>query len=466
MKVSMNPDLRSVMLSPALPSAIFLFGLTFCLAIAHFTGLAWQQHDTVVLYASLFVWVLVIAWRRRDAINRLGAIDVLFSMFVITIMAGVVMPHGEIYDSIIKSMYYLPFMVLAPYLCGRMMISQDVGFLSQIMVGLGLAVLPLLLIEFLISPGPLAGRWMFFGLNHGSLLVGCILAIALTSLCEYLIAHQNDEKQGDLSRLVCYGLIGIFTITLVWVRARGWLVGGLVGVAVVTFLAENWKFSSRLGLFFYVVIIAGISLAVMPRADARFYAQILIAPKLLFPNSMSPVSVSSPSRSPVSVSSPSTSPVSVIQSKPILGKASCSYLEAGVNSIMIRSVLYQEAAAIFMEKPLFGMGSARFGEKSCVGVGGFPHSTILQSFAELGLLGGGLLLGVFSVALIALGRRNFSKFRGEKGCKVRFVLALLTVFLIVDQVYGNYFVMVGTCLMLGITARMQVMSKKDFAVHK
>lgn len=115
---------------------------------------------------------------------------------------------------------------------------------------------------------------------------------------------------------------------------------------------------------------------------------------------------------------------------------------------------------MFSENPVFGVGAARFGEQSCAGPMAFPHSTILQGGAELGLIGGGLLIGLMMLAAVTLARPLLSVRQGSNWSVHAFVLALFAAFQLGDQIYGNYFMSVGTWLLLGIAASMRAVDNR------
>jgi O-antigen ligase len=123
--------------------------------------------------------------------------------------------------------------------------------------------------------------------------------------------------------------------------------------------------------------------------------------------------------------------------------------------------MYREAAAMFLENPVMGVGADRFGELSCIGPGWFPHSTILQAFAELGALGGGLLVGLLAFAAVTQVRPLLSVRSVADWPINAFVLALFATFLVADQIYGNYFMAVGVSLMLGVTASLRAQGLRD-----
>lgn len=423
--------------SPAYPAAWLLFGMLFTLAVAHFVAMPWPQLATVAVYAVPLAWVSVLAWREQWHIRFVTALDVLFVGFVLLVSASLVFQGGRLGEAG-KFARYLPFMVVIPYLCGRLMRVSDIALFMRATLIAGMTMLPLLLIDRFTSPERETTRWPFFGQDHGALLVGVLLAAALIALCVRILDCRNmGERNNRLGRLLLYGLIGLMTVFLVWITARGWLLAGLAGGAVVCLSARQRPIWRRVGLLAAVLAIAWLSLSALPKLDphfGRFYAQ--------------PTDLGSRTEPTLGATGP------------ILGDASCQPLKDGLNSIAIRWMLYREAMAMFSENPIFGVGAARFGGRSCAGSTGFPHSTILQGFAELGLIGGGLLVGLFALAAITL-LRPFLHVKQEPNWSAgAFVLALLAAFLVADQIYGNYFMSVGTWLILGIAASMRANVKQ------
>jgi hypothetical protein len=437
MKFKLTPVLFSTFLSPAIPAGFFLFGLTFLFAIVHIAGFAWNFNATVIFYSSLFVWVVLLTWLRREVPYAFGLIDALFLLFISTVVTSTLV-HGYLSETVKNQMYYLPFMVLAPYQCGRLMCSADIGLLSKITICMGLAVLLLMLIDFLVSPSTEAGRWPFFGLDHGPLLVASLLSITLISISAKVVASSSEQK--NVVYTVFFTFISILIIVLVWVKARGFFFISIVGVFILAWSAKNRDINIRLGLVIFVLAISVIALKALPEADISFYEKLLSHPHI---SSMS------------------------IEHKeaPILGLDSCKPFEESENSTAMRWVLYQEAVAIFIVKPLFGIGAGRFGDRSCTGSGGFPHSTVLQSFSELGIVGGCTLLGLLFVSILTLVRKCIFIQHNVATTEAVFVLGLFLTFLLLDQIYGNYFMMVGTSLMLGITARIEIENKKACEVY-
>jgi len=441
-KMSSVMKRMAFILSPAYPAAWLLFGMLFALAAAHFLAAAWSKTATAVFYVVPLGWVSVLAWQGRRHVWPVTALDVLFVGFVLLVSASLAFQSGFGAESG-KYARFLPFMVVIPYVCGRLMRVADVALLSRTTLIAGVAMLPLLLLDRYTSPGQEGGRWSFFGYDHAALLVGALLAAALLALCVRVLGCCNPEVRNDRSeRWIYWGLMGLVTVLLVWVKARGWLLAGLAAVTVACLTARHRFITTRIGLLAVVLAIAGITVVSLPRLDpqsGRFYALLLTPP--------TPVGTGLTQATAVDTS--------LAKASPILGEASCRPLKEGTNSVAIRWVLYQEAVAMFTEHSYLGVGAARFGEHSCTGPGGFPHSTILQGFAELGLVGGGLLVGLLALAAVTLVHPILFVTQGTNWSADSFVLALFAAFFVGDQIYGNYFMSVGMWLMLGIASSMR-----------
>ena len=422
--------------SPAYPAAWLLFGMLFALAVAHFVAMPWPRLATVAVYAVPLAWVSVLAWRERWHIRSVSTLDMLFVGFVLLVSASLVFQENGLGEAG-KYVRYLPFMAVIPYFCGRLMRMSDVALFMRVILIAGMTLMPLLLIDRFVSPGREWGRWPFFGQDHGALLAGALLAASLIALCVRVLGCPSPGARSDSPRRLAYfGLIGLVTVFLVWVTARGWLLAGLAGVAVTCLSARHHSIAKRVGLLAAVLAMVGLSLSALPKLDPYFGRMYAV---------------------PMDLGS-STKPV-LGAAGPILGEASCQPFKEGNNSVAMRWVLYREGVAMLVAHPYMGVGAARFGEFSCTGSGGFPHSVILQGFAELGLFGGGLLAGLFALATVTL-LRPFLPDRQEANWSAdAFVLALFTAILVADQIYGNYFMSAGTWLMVGIAASMRVNNK-------
>lgn len=134
----------------------------------------------------------------------------------------------------------------------------------------------------------------------------------------------------------------------------------------------------------------------------------------------------------------------------------CQPLVAGYNSVAIRRILYQEAIELFVHHPSDGVGATNFGKYSCAGEGAYPHSTVLQAFAELGVAGGGLFLSLIAISLSQLWRIQSSS--PVVANEATLLLALLVFFTISDQIYGSYFMAATSFFLFGVTASFSLRS--------
>lgn len=425
-------------MSPAYPAAWLLFCMAFAMAAAHFLSLPWSRSATVAIYSIPILWCLLILRDRIGSLMKLNFIDALFAAFVSAVLiSAAVLPGPDENGAVSKYIRFLPFMMITPYVLGRLMRLPDLDLFSRITLFAGLALLPLLILDRLTAAGR-AWRWPIFGLDHGPLLVGALLAALLLALCAQVLDWRKaNEKYLAKRRLILLGLIGLVTVLLVWVMARGWVLAGLAGVAIMTLSMRTRPPVLRAGLFAYVVAIAAFALVILPASS--FYSLIL--------------------------SAPTSATATAREFGPILGEVSCQPFRDGVDSIAMRWVMYRETVAMFMNNPVWGVGAGRFGEFSCTGPGWYPHSTILQGFAELGLIGGGLLLGLFMLAAVTLARPLMSARQGGGEATHAFVFALFALYLAADQFYGTYFMAAGTWLMLGIAASQRTHAGKEEARH-
>jgi hypothetical protein len=430
-------------ISPAYPAAWLLYAMIFAFAAAHFIGVPWPRGGAVAVYSAAAVWVAVLAWRKRWDLWPPTVLDALFVGFVLLVSASLVFqwtPSGE------PSKYarFLPFMVVIPYLCGRLMGLADVRLIWRVILLTGLLLLPLLLLDRLISPGRESGRWAFFGLDHGALVAGALVATLLVALCVRALDRPNPgERQNRPDRFILYALIGLTTVFLVWVTARGWLLAGLGGGAVTCLFARHRTIAIRGGLLTAVLVVAGGSIVMLPKLDANF-------------GGLYAMTLDKDSRAAFGATGPILGATG-----PILGEASCQPFKEGINSVAMRGVMYREAVAMFLENPVLGVGADRFGERSCTGPGWYPHNTLLQAYAELGLVGGGLLTVLMALAAVTLVRPLLAFSNGTtKWVAHVFALALFTLFFLVDQFYGNYFQAIGVWLTLGIASSLRAGDKR------
>lgn len=438
------------MLVYAYPAVMLLFGMVYASAAFHLLSLSWSWIVTATVYAIPLLWVVALALWSKRRVRTVTEIDVAFLLLVTAIAVSLLVNTVSLGEKL-KYASYLPFMVIAPFLCGRLMRLGDIDVFAKLVVMAGILIAPFLAIDRFASSDMLeSARWSFFGLNHGALLVGALLAPTLLTICAYGGGWTREigfGQPGPTETAIKYGAIAMVTGLLVWVMARGWAVAAVCGIGSLVLSAYKDKRLIRTYAiqFAFVLTTGALWMSILPPPSIRFYAAVITQP----------------------VQTLGIGPPTEIkqQSIPVLGEESCLPFRRGQDSVAMREVLYQEAFSIFKQYPLYGVGVANFGRHSCTGVMGYPHSTILQSLSETGLVGGGVLIGLLYMAastvtrlvIFARGRKNF--------LKASFVLALLTMFFVADQIYGNYLMSVGTYFLLGLTSSMRVTAKKTGATN-
>lgn len=438
--------MRGYFLSPALPAAGLLFGMVFCLAISFFVGLPWSQLATIAFYGVLLVWIGLLVMQQREAVRDFGLIDKLFYAFVLVALMS--LAANDIHDIVVqKYLKFLPFMVLVPFLCGRLMRPRDIRIFAVFLAWAGPAILILALVDYWVNLADIKiySRWRFFGHDHTPLLIGFVLSGSMVALAfHFFTAKAIRSGSLMLYQLAILTGLGVQIMAIVLIAARGALLGGLLGVACLTLTMRGTPIARRVFFLGYVTVMVALVSFALPKPQMQFYARLMTSPdRVLIASNAKSGSIGL------------VGPEQTVKAIPILGQASCKPFEVGTNSVAMRWVLYQEAIAVFMNWPWIGAGAALFGRNSCSGVSGFPHSTILQSFSELGIVGGLLYIGLVATGGAVIIRRLLHNSALQESHVASLCLALLTFYLFTDQVYGNYFMAVGTYFLIGVSASTQ-----------
>ena len=454
---------KPYLFSPALPAAVLLFGMVFFLAIAQFAGLQWHSSFTITLYGGLFAWVAVLAWNQRSYWASIGVIDILFGAFVLWVLISLLI-QGTPEQAAWRYGRFLPFLVVLPYVCGRLMQVMAVRVFSRIVASAGIVMLILLVIDYWqrLASLEVYSRWPFFGFDFALLLIAMLLAASLIILTFFFLTGTGKNfKHLSLRQGLGLVILGLISAAMVAVAARGALLAGLMGVFCVVLIVRHWSLSKKMQFLLYLAVMMSSTYLLLPKPQTQVFVNLATMPDILVSTSEYSARQRDPTSSAWIPPNRSWNPTTRVwdpvkrTSKPILGTESCRAIDRGINSLAIRWTLYQEAGAIFMKSPLWGVGAASFGRYSCVGEMGFPHSTILQSFAELGVVGGLLYCGLLITALLNLIRRAFISATKPSDVAAQLSLSLFAMYLLVDQLYGNYFMAVGSYFLIGVAACMR-----------
>ncbi|SBT09344.1 membrane hypothetical protein [Candidatus Propionivibrio aalborgensis] len=433
---------RNIMRSPAVPSAVLLYGIIFLFAGTYFSKVPWQRAYTVALYLSVSVWSATVVFQRfgrhRSSFNR---IDLLFSIFLLAILLSSAINW---WDGTAEYFKMMPVFILVPYALGRVMLGKDGYLLRNILIGMGILLLPLIFTEYLRvlqyglpysnSPNP-----TLFGLGHGVMLSGVLLSATFLSLTSALLSPDDTRSPLGMSspsgRLISYVTLAVIIVTMGWIAPRGSVVAAIPAVASLFMLSPKSASKQKRQILLVIALALAIATAhtLLRKESTEFYSAIL-NPPVLDENTTGKALVSS---------------TGTKQMMSILGNEAC---ETIVDSVSDRWVHYRQALALFLSKPIFGAGANQYGAYACTGPGSFPHSTVLQVFAELGASVGLvyciLVWKTFRVLLRS--RERISELAAES-LWAWFASFFLMQFLFA-QLSGNYFLSAGMYYFFGIAA--------------
>jgi len=428
--------------SPALPAAILLYGIVYLFAGLYFVGAPWHRAYTIGLYAAVSLWAAFVAIdsfkRRRPGWNRIDLVFVLFLAYLLVSIAV------NWWDGTAQYLKLMPALFLVPYVIGRTVNAGDCFSLRQILIFMGLLLIVALIPEYLLvfkyglpyedSPAPL-----LFGKNHGVMLSGLLLAATLASLVSVLLSPNNPGNWPLLSsrwgRFFGYMALMVVVVTMGWVSSRAGALAGIVGVGIVLMLAPKATGARKVAIL--LVLTLSLALAVTHslqwKANSAHYAAVVRAPVLFGAAAADAKSVSGAAEWRGS----------------ILGNQACDHI---VDSISERWIHYQQAVALFLAKPLFGAGANHYGFYACSRPGSFPHSTLLQVFAELGVLGGLLYCTLIWLTLGAFMQARIRSGAFPEQIIWSWFLAFSVMQILIAQLNGNYFVSAALNFVIGVAA--------------
>ena len=438
--------MREELTGPAVLAALILFGLFFFQSLAFFADQDWNRGISISLHVFNLLFLTWITIRRVEQLLAPNHIDILFVLFCILVSVSLA-AGGVTNGTVERHAQYLIPLTIAPYLCGRQMQAPDLRALRLAIVFSGTAALILLLTDRLTSPASHdVGRWPFFGLDHSPLLGAAILTLSLLGVCSLLVenvAHHTSRTRSVYQFIGLSIIVSVFSLGLIWLTARGWLIAALIGIFVMMMLPALKHNRRRLLLMSLVTSSMVVGFATIPNIDSYAAHQYQVPMGLNAKVSVVPESLKNN-----------------FGVNPILPKENCLGL-ASNNSVAIRWLLYNEAFKQFLAEPITGVGAARFGLRSCGAPSTHPHSIFLQALAELGVMGGVLLALIAYSGTKTLVHAVVRKTPvSELGVPYLFLLSALVANLVAAQIYGNYFTTSAFWLFTGISASCLSQRKK------
>lgn len=412
---------------PAVPLGLLLNGSFYYFVLMHLAGVSPFPLATGIFYALLCAWaVMAVLVHRKEVAIKFHLADGFFILLMITIALSAAL-HDLVGTE--KYLRFVPFFVLVPYICARMLSEKQVSIFIQVSAWCGgLALLVIGAWIIILFPQDYGDRPLLFGYSH----LGVLSSMLLGSLTVLIIAYiVRPAAQGSRSILEKIGLaiLPLAIATMMYLGGRGSIAAMVVTSAAILlsaiFFGARKKLLLLLGVYLLVCLV--FVFAFLPQNQSKFFAR---------------------ATQDIRSAGQHDHVKHAGEIKNICDKI--QWLEENGHSIEIRKLLYGEALSMAVSAPVFGVGAGEFGERLCRNGVYFPHSTFLQALAELGLWGAGLLVGMVWLAGGGLVRIVFNKEgRAERRATAWLLLALGCFYLITDQIYGNYFMSIPFYLLTG-----------------
>jgi hypothetical protein len=411
---------------PAVPLGLLLNGSFYYFVLMHLAGVSPFPLATGIFYAFLCAWaVMAVLVHRKEVAIKFHLVDAFFILLMITIALS-----AAVHDFVGAEKYlrFVPFFVLVPYTCARMLSEKQVSIFIQVSAWCGGLALLIIGARLILVPQDYGDRPLLFGYSH----LGVLSSMLLGSLTVLIVAYiVRPAAQGSRSMLEKIGLaiLPLAIATMMYLGGRGSIAAMVATSAAVLlsaiFFGARKKLLLLLGVYLLVCLV--LVFAFLPKNQSEFFARAALDMH------------SGGQHDHVKHAD---------EIKNICDKI--QWLEESGHSIEIRKLLYGQALSMAISAPIFGVGAGEFGERLCRNGVYFPHSTFLQALAELGLWGAGLLLGMTWLAGGGLVRIVFNKEgRAERRATAWLLLALGCFYLITDQIYGNYFMSIPFYLLVG-----------------
>lgn len=431
--------IQNLIKSPATPAAILIYGIVFGFSLMSYLGWQWQRNHTIVFYGVIALWAsAVIIHRWRSASHSLNRLDILAGIFLLWVL-GSVATHW--WKGTIQYLEFMPFFVILPYLLGRMMPAQDIDSFKGLLIGMACALLLLLPFEYWKNsqPGYLyenSPAPILFGHGHGTMLAGLLFSAALLALISNLIipVAPNSPDQGLIKRHRLFGYLMLLALipAMIWIASRGPAVSAILGLVVLFFSTSFIGWKKKISILFFLGLSALLAFSILfqNKHHKEYYQLLLTRPDAVLS--------SVPQQIP-----------KLEYGKPILGESICKDIP---NSISDRWIHYRTAWEIFLAKPWTGVGANSYGFYSCTGPGWFPHSTILQVLAELGVMGGLLYFSLIGAVVWTIISRGNTEASIRSQVNMSWLLAFVVFQFTVSQFNSNYFMSAGLYFVIGLAA--------------
>ena len=407
----------SLLFLPSLPAWLLVGGMFWYLMALYYFGVESSRTATSLYFGGLALWLSSVLLPRVRTYKFVW-VDALFFLFVAVLIGRGVsawLTEHEVY-SYFK---YFPFLVVLPYLAGRLFELRDIQSFLDVVIGASIVAFPVVAIELKAAPANI-DRPLLFGYSHGALLAGMTFALGAIAIAGKFL-RRGTGGGSVLQDSFWLSLLGIFSYMLVVISARGFLAAMLLAMFLLLLVCGSCGWGRKVLVAVAVMIPLLLALQLNPQR-AGFVAY-----------GVQGLSVAT-------VNAVSTAEGRSLSDSENEGGNRCAELFGDAthrgNSFAARAQLWMDSFSILKSDPIMGVGPGRFGSYSCAP---YPHSTVLHAMSELGLLGGISLLMLMGGVAASLLKRLFSSVyeAGDASCWSLFGIFLLIC--LSDQVYGNYF---------------------------
>lgn len=401
--------IKKILTSVSMPAIFFQHGLLMGLLLAAIVGFSWLREATILLFLLSAVGVAFAV--ARVGLPKPRPLDILFLSFLALVLISMAQ-QGWSEPGVSVNFFFIPLLMIAPYICGRLTGRRDV---TQFIRWLLLLAVVALLMTFVVLLGDTNSKFHYRPLLHGGDEITARLALLLAYAgitLSYLLTRQmvgaiwlTNASTKLLSALIIVILILIF----LGLRAIA-----LAFVLAVLINAYSAKWLSVLKRIVYGLTISGLVVFASLSTPQAYKANHMLVTGTL---------------------------------KGIVIEASkdCAATKHNVNSTSIRLELYQDAWTAFTTNPLGGVGAGAYGKYSCWhDARAHPHNVVLQAMAELGILGVFILVVMltYSVAMTFYVRWRINELKN--------LIPLFFIFSLMNSlVNGNYFTSVDLWWTLG-----------------
>jgi len=433
--------------SPAVPLVILMGGHFFYLGFLYFANIqGGSTLRTGAFFGLLYLYVFISSWRHWRCL-RVQTVDLLFACFVILLLLSLMIHENRGQE---RYLQFLPFFVVFPYLAGRLCSSETIKqfIFGYVWITWGALILiaPWLL-ERLNDSVPPELRPYIFGVGQTSIYAGQLVGGVLTLLVSYLLLQRN----WGVLRWAMAGLMFLLVTSLIILTARGPLMTALATIAIALATASWARPRQRALMAGWLAACVVLAIVALPPRYAGFFVQGMSGAVKEVKSDEAYFFALYLHKDRRHIQDQD---VWTEYKGPLQGCITLANKGAAVGSWGARVWLYREALEQFISSHGRGVGVGGFGERVCGDSGLSPHSTLLQAFVELGLLGGAAFLAIIVWTTHYLWTALRSTSVGMRA--IASLLASLWCFYVLfDQVNGHYLANAGFFLLTGACAALR-----------